>query len=232
MSIETDVQRLEPGSVVRLYELDGSAIGFGALRFHGHNRNGTIVLAGVAYSPWPLTADGFVRSTDRPASPTLTLANLDGSITALCNMYEDLVGAKLIVRATLAKYLDAVNFGGVNPTADPNERMPEEVFFVERKVSESREAIRFELASAMNFEGVQIPRRQIVPNRCLWLTIGGYRGPYCGYAGGPVARADNTATSNPSEDRCGGLVSSCKLRFGANSPLPYGGFPAAGLARS
>ncbi|KWW37898.1 phage tail tape measure protein [Cupriavidus metallidurans] len=32
-------------------------------------------------------------------------------------------------------------------------------------------------------------------------------------------------------DKCGGRLSSCKARFGANNPLPYGSFPAADLVR-
>jgi len=54
----------------------------------------------------------------------------------------------------------------------------------------------------------------------------------CGYTGPAVADANDVPTTDPSRDQCGGRVGSCKLRFGADKPLPYGGFPAAGLVRA
>ena len=38
--------------------------------------------------------------------------------------------------------------------------------------------------------------------------------------------------TDAAKDKCGGRLTSCKLRFGANNPLPYGSFPAAGLIRA
>ena len=37
--------------------------------------------------------------------------------------------------------------------------------------------------------------------------------------------------ADPALDRCGGRVSDCKLRFGADNPLSHGGFAGAGLVR-
>src|SRR3546814_18403294 len=62
--------------------------------------------------------------------------------------------AKLTRRRTLAKYLDGM------PDADPDEEFPPEIWFIEQKVGETSEAVEFELASAMDFQGVQLPRRQ------------------------------------------------------------------------
>ncbi|EHM37547.1 hypothetical protein HMPREF0454_04721, partial [Hafnia alvei ATCC 51873] len=36
---------------------------------------------------------------------------------------------------------------------------------------------------------------------------------------------------DPSQDKCGGLLSDCKKRFGENNPVPFGGFPGAALIR-
>jgi lambda family phage minor tail protein L len=46
-----------------------------------------------------------------------------------------------------------------------------------------------------------------------------------------VADANDAATSDSTKDVCGKRLTSCKLRFGQNNPLPYGGFPAAALTR-
>lgn len=232
MGISGEIQSLDPGNRVALFELDSSNIGGDILLFHPHLQSGPIFWQGRQYDPWPIECDGFARSSTQPSSPTLRVSNIDGTITALCLLFDDLVGSKLIRRQTLVKYLDAANFGGVNPTADPDEHFPDEIWYIERKAAETNETIEFELASAADLNGEQFPGRQIIANACGWILRGGYRGSYCGYAGPPVADINDQPTSDPSKDVCGGRLGSCKLRFGANEELPYGGFPAAGLIRS
>ncbi|MCP1507242.1 lambda family phage minor tail protein L [Pseudomonas marginalis] len=44
---------------------------------------------------------------------------------------------------------------------------------------------------------------------------------------------DGNPTDDPAKDQCKGCLSSCKLRFGENNELSFGGFPAVSLiARS
>jgi len=160
------------------------------------------------------------------------VSNIDGRITAMCLLFDDLVGARIIRRQTLAKYLDATNFEEGNPSADPAEHFPDEVWFIERKIGEDKQMVEFELTTAIDLNGQQLPGRQIIAGMCGWLVRGGYRGAYCGYNGPAVADSDDVATDDPARDQCGGRVRSCKLRFGQDKPLPYGGFPAAGLLRS
>ncbi|ASK92623.1 phage minor tail protein L [Xanthomonas campestris pv. trichodesmae] len=232
MSLLADIQTLEPGARVTLFELDATSLGADSLLFHAHLQTNPIVWQGQVYDPWPVEATGFERTSDQPPNPRLRVGNIDGTITALCLLFDDLVGARLIRRQTLAKYLDPVNFAGGNPTADPEEHFPDEIWFIERKVSEDHTQVEFELATAADLNGEQLPGRQIIANTCSWIIRGGYRGPYCGYNGPPVADINDNPVSEPSLDVCGGKVRSCKLRFGANNPLPYGGFPAAGLLRT
>lgn len=232
MSLNADLQKLEPGAEVKLYQLDGSAFGGDIVLFHGHN-GGSIFWRGEEYMPWAIAAEGFERSGAQPARPRLRVGNVNGAISSLCLLYDDMVGAVLTRRRTFKRYLDAVNFeGGVNPDANPDESFPDEIWFVDRKTNETPEAVEFELASAMEFNNAQLPGRQIIQNFCSWVAIGGYRGPYCGYSGPPVAKRDDTPTSDPALDRCGGRLTSCKLRFGEFGELPTAAFPAAGLIRS
>lgn len=422
--ITADAQQLEPGGRITLFELDASSFGADQLFFHAHLQSGVIWWQGQEYGPWPIEATGFSRTSDQPPNPRLKVSNIDGRITALCLLFDDLVGARVIRRQTLVKYLDAKNFpgqnrvrwsnnpGGVNggarwnyegngagtnlppetvegvtfypvryasngvswhrvtttnasgtggyaagdtlivtsylkfgssgrariginhntaagttysilagtptsrftvntstagqttlleqtdvgggvlklvfkvvlnaasssttssigpdtttvggnvvaygtqieladkpqgffiptgaqpvingynPTADPNEHFLDEIWFIERKVSETKETVEFELTTAIDLNGEQLPGRQVIAGVCGWLIRGGYRGPYCGYNGPAVADANDVPTTDPARDQCGGRVNSCKLRFGADKPLPYGGFPAAGLLRT
>lgn len=229
MTIRADSQLLEPGSRIRLYRLDGTVIdpGAGILNFHPYNQEGPITWQGVEYFPWPIQAEGFEKTGDRPPTPTLTVANVDRSITALCLQYDDLIGAILTQKTTLAKYLDPVNFGGVNPTANPAEHYPDEVWYLDRKEHEDYTVVKWALSSALDFNGITLPGRTIVANQCGFF----YRTAECGYAGPPVAKYDDTPTSDPLLDNCSRRVTGCKLRWGEDNPLPYGSFPAAGLLR-
>src|SRR5574337_726831 len=166
MTIYADVQKLEPGAEVHLFTLDASAItGSGAdtIHFHGYQQVGPILWQGVGYDPWPIEAEGFELSPQKPPQPMLSVGNVDGSITALCLNYQDLVGAVLTRRRTLAQYLDG------QPGADPTQEFPPEQWRLEQKTSETNETVQWALSSALDFGGQQLPARVIGANMCTWL---------------------------------------------------------------
>lgn len=231
MSIASDIQKLAPGALVELFELDATAIGgTGIDRFHAgaNGLGGDVVWQGNTYTRFPLEAEGFdLTSSGQSPRPRLRVANIGGVFAALAAELDGLVNAKVTRKRTFSRYLDAVNFpGGVNPEADPNAGFDDEVYYIDRK-SENKIYVEFELSAACDLAGVQLPRRQVIANVCIWK----YRGGECGYAGGAVALANDQPTTDIALDRCGKRVTSCKLRFGSNAELPYGGFPATGLTR-
>lgn len=226
MSINADIQKLEPGAKVTLFVLDARPLGGGLVRFHGH-RNGPIVWQGNTYAPWPIGAEGFERTSGQQPTPKLSVGNVDSSITALCLAYDDLVGAIIVRKQTFVQYLDAVNFPGGNPTADNSQELPEERWYIERKPLEIAEQVEFELASALDFQSINLPGRQIIANNCPFT----YRGEGCAYIGPPVATEMDVPTSNLSLDKCGKRLGSCELRIWPDGILNYGGYPAAGLVR-
>ncbi|GAB7128032.1 phage minor tail protein L [Silvimonas sp. JCM 19000] len=232
MSITADVQKLEPGALIELFELDATQIGGDLLRFHANTVVGSIWWQDNEYSAWPVQAEGFARTSDsQQPSPVLSVGNVQGTISALCIYLDDLVGAQVVRRLTFGRYLDARNFADGNPEADPAQEFPPEIWLIEQKTSETSEAVAFQLSSALDFNGIQLPRRQIIANVCGWLAIGGYRGTYCGYTGTKYFDSMGNAVSDPALDRCGGCLSDCKARFGDNNELPFGSFPAADLTR-
>jgi len=230
--IETDIQKLEPSAIVELFEVDLTPYGGELLRFHaGTNElRAAVTWAGNAYTAFPVAASGFeFNGQGQAPRPKLLVSNVIGSITALVLQFDDLVGAKVTRRRTLAKYLDAVNFpGGVNPSADPTAEFPADVFYIDRKANENNEFVEFELAPAMDVTGVMLPRRQIIQNICPWK----YRGAECGYTGTAFFDSSDQPVTNDYQDVCGKRLSSCQVRFGQFAELPYGGFPAAGLFRA
>ena len=234
MPITSDVQLLEPGNRVLLYELDATGIGGDLLRWHGHLQEGSIWWQGNEYRPWPIATSGFERTGDaQQPSPKVTVGNIDGMVGAMCLVLGDLVGAEFTRRRTHVQYLDAENFPGVgNPTADPTEEYAPEVWYVQQKSGDVWPEIEFTLSSPLDLNGVQLPSQQIIANVCGWLIIGGYRGPYCGYAGTDYFDLNDIPVSDPSQDRCAGRINSCKCRFGESNPLPLGSYPAADLTSS
>lgn len=226
MSIESDVQQLTPGAILELWQLDATSIGGGILRFQAQ-QDEPLIWQGNEYDPWPCHGDGFERTTEQQPVPTLKVGNLNRSITLLCGAHEDLVGATVTRRRTFAKYLDAANFPDGNPTADPTKEFVPELWFIERKSSETFELVEFELSSALNFQDVKLPRRQIIANQCPFV----YRGALCNYTGPAVADELDLPTGDPAKDKCGKRLSSCELRLWPDNVLNYGGFPAAGLVR-
>jgi len=171
-AITSEIQKLAPSAVIELFVLDLSLFGQGPVRFHAGTNSllQRVVWQGNAYEAFPIQVEGFeLNGNGQVPRPRLRVANVTGSITALVLSYQDLVGAKITRKRTLAKYLDAVNFpGGVNATADASAEFADDIYYIDRKSRETRDVVEFELAASFDLEGVTLPRRQIVQNVCPW----------------------------------------------------------------
>jgi len=233
-SVYEDVSVLAPSAIIELFELHLNATLHGSsdvYRFHaGSNAavTGNIVFDGNAYIRLPVQADGFeMRSGGTLPQPTLTIANLDGTMTTLLALVNattlgnDLTGATVKRIRTLKRYLDGES------TADPNARFPTEIWRINRKATETRDVVAFELASEFDLMGQKLPKRQIVANTCQWI----YRSSECSYAGSNFFDVNGNSVSALAQDVCGKRLASCKLRFGENGVLPFGSFPGAGLTQ-
>jgi len=112
-----------------------------------------------SYTAFPVESEGWeVRGTGSLPRPSVRFANINQYWSAHLSNYDDLVGAKVIRRKTLQKHL------GTNPPVEFNR----DVFYVERKTTETATMVEFELASAFDVQGIQLPRRSIHANRCPW----------------------------------------------------------------
>jgi len=183
MSIQQDVQNSWHEAIVELFELDLEPITEDAsdkFYFTGDifPDGRKIVWQGNLYEPFPIAITGFETTTKGTIpQPELAVANVLGTLASAVNSLDDLVGAKITRRRTLGKYLD----NGTSP--DPSEEFPLDVYYIERKISETNLSITWQLASKIDLEGLQLPRRVITQNYCIWK----YRGAECGYNGPPVA---------------------------------------------
>lgn len=227
--ITADIQGLEPGARVELFELDATMIAGGTLlRFHGYQQVATIWWQGNEYTAWPIQVEGFAKTSDgQQPAPKLSVGNVDGSISSQVILMDDLVGAKVTRHVTLGQYLDGRNFANGNTTADPAQEFPTDIWFIEQKTGETNEVVEFELASALDLQGQKLPRRQIIANLCSFT----YKGPYCNYTGSGMFDANDQPVSTPALDTCSKRLAGCKARFGATQVLNFGGFPAAALTQ-
>lgn len=229
MSIALETVKLQQSAPVELYVLDVTPLGGGTYRFAPQvNELGqAIVWQGATYEPFPIQATGFeARATGVFPRPKLACSNVLGSLGALIRAHDNLRGARLIRKRTLARYLDAVNFAAGNANADPLAEFPDELWLVDHCTGRNRLAIGWELCNPLDFVGVMLPSRTVRSNFCPWV----YRSSDCGYTGGPVAKSDDSATAVAGEDQCSKRLTGCKLRF-QNQPLPFGGFPGVGQLR-
>jgi lambda family phage minor tail protein L len=231
MSIQSEIQKLEPSAIIELFVLDTIDLGGTIYYFHSGTNEVTqnITWQGLEYVRFPIQVTGFqFTGAGQIPRPKVQVSNFMSSITTLLQDYDDLLGAKFTRKRTLKKFLDAVNFdGGVNPTADPTASFPDDVYYIDRKASESRLGVEFELSASFDLMGVQLPRRQIVQNVCPWV----YRGAECGYNGSNYFTTSDAPTADSTKDVCGKRLTSCKLRFVGAQNLPFGGFPGADLYR-
>jgi lambda family phage minor tail protein L len=232
MGVRLDINQLAPLSIVEMFVLDTTPIG-GADIFYWHPGTtvaGTpIVWQGVTYQPFPTEASGFeVSSAGKLPRPTLRASNIGGALGVFVRSYDDMLGALVTRKRTLGKYLDAVNFSGGNPNADPDTHFPDDVFNVARKVSENALFVEFELAVKFDVAGIMLPRRQVIAGTCQWV----YRSIECTYRGPPVQDIDGDPTSDPAKDACRKTLGACRARFGQKGLLPTSAFPASVLVRN
>ena len=111
------------------------------------------------YSAFPVESEGWeVRGTGALPRPQVKFANINQYWSANLANFDDLIGAKVIRRRTLEKYLST------NPPVEFNR----DVYYIERKAAETPIYVEFELTSAFDVQGVKLPRRSIIAARCPW----------------------------------------------------------------
>ena len=146
--------------------------------FHAGNNmkdSGDIIWQSNTYSRMPCKAEGFkYTGKGKLPRPTISFSNLLSTITAIIQLtnnatilpFTDLAGAKVTRRRTLARFLDEENFpSNINPykvgSVDPTAEMPQEIYFIDRKVVENKDVVQFELVSTFDLIGIAAPKKLV-----------------------------------------------------------------------
>jgi lambda family phage minor tail protein L len=221
--------------LITLYQLDTTMLGPQGQMFYfasAEDFDEQIQWGGNVYVALPMTVSGFERSTKgAPAQPMITLSNIYGAANTLLDTYNGLIGARVSRILTLSRFLD----GGSTP--DPNVWISWDTYVVAQKTSHNALAMIFKLATKMDQEGTQLPRRLILRDICthayrFWNpNIGGfdYRLATCPYTGNWFSDANNNPGA-PQQDMCSRTIVGCSQRFGGQV-LPARFFPGVGKVK-
>lgn len=183
----SELQKINPSSIIELFALQLFTAIHGSnqvLRFHSGsnmNSNAEIIWQGNSYQRLPVEATGFEESGEgQHPRPILRIANLLkfdalGQVVTVSDLLilinattnqNDLLDAKVTRIKTTADNLDAANFpNNQNPFGTPSsDEFPQRIFFIDRKVTENRAFVEFELVSKIDLHGKKIPARQVTRN--------------------------------------------------------------------
>jgi len=190
-----EATKFNPSALLSLYELDASSLGGPILRFHDGSSNNykNITFNGIEYTAFPVFLEGF--EYDGKGSlprPKLRAANINGFVSYYILNGNNLIGAKFSRKRVFSRFIDAVNFDNeINPygLADPEAAYADDIFFINRKITENKDYVEFELTTALEIDNVKIPNRMVFARICGFK----YRDSSCGYTGDPVADRNNKA---------------------------------------
>lgn len=218
---------LAQDAIVEMFELDLTKLGLGVFRFSSTSNNGgTLKFNGEEYPPAPIEASGFQwDGVGTMPRPHLKIGAKDLYFLNMVVDAEDLVGSPVKRLRTFAKYLDDGSYPNTGAA------FPEDTFVIERKTTQTRHLLEFELSTELDQQGVQIPRLKVLRDTCVhrYRYWNGTRFVYaeasCPYAGSKYFKHNGESTTDPAQDFCGKRISDCKLRFGDKAILPRLAFP-------
>lgn len=164
---------------------------------------------GIRREGMRLSGDGSVNS------PTLEVSNnidgVQGAVSALCRLYNNLSNAKLTVYFTT---LEAYSLGLM--------QYKTQYWWVSQKTLATDASVTFALDMPANHNRKQLPTR-LIDDICAWAKRGEYRGEDCGYTGTKYFDEKGKPVDSIALDSCGGLCEDCTIRFGEGEALPFGG---------
>ena len=173
-----DLQKLDPGSeLVCLYELEyvkGSFIYFMSgldtdlttVQMRDYNDNSQI----NTYIAIPAKIQGLEYKNDGAiARPLVNIANATNVFSNAIGTidFDSFLGLKFIKRTTLKKYLH-----GEGSATNPPTEFPRDVYLMDRIKGKTKTAVQIECVAPFDLQGVKIPARNILPDRCPFIYQG------------------------------------------------------------
>ena len=173
-----DLQKQDPGSaIVYLYELeyadntfayfhDGLDSNLSEVTMLDYNNNSQT----NTYKALPIQMQGLDRtSATKFPAPTISFANALSVLKLAVSSidYEEFAGKRVIRRTTLRKYLKSEG-----DTNSPPIEYPRDVYYIDSLKSRTKSTLTFQLQAPFDLQGIKLPNRTVVPNRCPWIYQG------------------------------------------------------------
>jgi len=235
MTIQADIQHFEVDDIVEMFELYipqidttyyfcSSATNTSPLTYD----NGDGTPGGHNYTPIPIDASGYDASgRGTLPQPKIRVADMTGLIAYLIRFYDDLLGCKFTRKRTLRKYL-----------TDPSIKFEDEVYYVSRKSGQNQIFTEFTLCSALDLQGLQLPRKLVLKNYCSFVyrrwdaDLGAFVAGTCPYDGTSYFNVKGEVVTMDL-DKCGKKLKDCELRYpNATDILPTTAYPGVYNVRS
>lgn len=227
--ISQENQKLNPSAIISLFTLDATFVGGPVLRFvQSSDGLNSVVYGGVTYEPIDVEFSGMETSgLGAFPTPKISVSNNSAVVQALVNTYGDLNGCSVSRIRTYERFLDG------RADSDSQAFFGPDQYRIERKADDTPEYIEWELSTSIDQEGRQIPGRIIITNTCAWKyrvwdeDAGDfdYSKAQCPYTGSAMYDINDAVVTDGARDKPSRTLNCCKLRFGADQPLPFGGFP-------
>ena len=222
--MNAEVDKSTQGVLLDLFELDLTQFGGGIFYFcnQQNEKGGNVFWRGFEYQSYPIQIEGAALTNEGASNrPKLTVSNAEGLVVGLAEQYDLLVGAKVVRRQVLEKFLDAVNFTNGNPSADPTQEFVT-LYTIGQMATLDRYTATFTLNLPVETDDALVPARLIIANVCSWE----FRGDGCGYDGFAIMDQFGNPTTDMAKSGCPGRLKDCKAHFGKTAVLPFGGFPS------
>lgn len=242
-TISEQIQKFDAGNLIELFQLSLLPLGIFQTYYFTSSSDGenstAINFDGNLYTPIDIDASGFEwNSVSAFPTPTLRVSNVFDAFSRYNVLYNDLLGAEVIRIVTLVQFTDS-------PTGyETNEVLSYDRYKIDRKVNQNKVLVEYELASHLDHENVQLPKRSFNRDFCdhtyrRWDSLRSefnYEGVTCPYAGDENYNAQGAGGQSNANDVCSKRISTgCEPRFGEGgatgqsfipNAMPFHGFPA------
>ena len=173
-----DLQKQDPGSaIVYLYELEYADNTFAYFHDGLDSNLSEVTMLDYSnnsqtntYKALPIEMKGLDRtSATKFPAPTIQFANVLSTLKLAVNSidYQDFSGRRVIRRTTLRKYLKSEGDSNSPPV-----EFPRDVYYIDYLKQRTKEVLNFQLQAPFDLQGIKLPNRTVVPNRCPWIYQG------------------------------------------------------------
>ena len=149
---------------VHLYQVDTTILGGLIYYFTPMVKDGSldpVAFDGHDYTPVDFESEGWeANGQGQLPTPKIRIANTTSYLVALLQQYDDLLGATVKRIRTFKRYLDGES------EANPGMIFPIDVYRIDRKSTENKLFIEFELAAPIEQANRKLPGRQVLRDVC------------------------------------------------------------------